>query len=58
MGRVSDSVCVCESVCLWFLSVVSGPIKLKFVGEIDDTHISILLKIHNDSFHDKNASEK
>ena len=40
------------------ISVVSGPFKLKFGGEIDDTHVSILLEIHNDSFHDENASEK
>ena len=32
-----------------------GPIKLTFGGKIEDTHISILRKIHNDSFHDKNA---
>ena len=56
MGRVSHSVCV--SVCVYSdscpiidLSVVSGLIKLKLDGEIEDTrHISILRKTH-DNFH-------
>ena len=42
------------------MNIVSKPIKLKFGGEVEDTRISILRKIHNDSFsfHDKNASDK
>ena len=32
------------------MSVVSEPIKLKFVGEIEGTHISIPQKIHNVAF--------
>ena len=42
----------------WYISVVSKLIKLKFSKEVEDTHISIIRKNHNDNSHDKNASEK
>ena len=55
MGRVSDSVCVSVYLCVclsvfpltpvrWYISVVSGSIKLKFGGKVENTHISILGK--------------
>ena len=51
---ISFSLClrVCVSSYSCPISVVSQPIKLKLGGEIQYTHISILRKIHNDSFHD------
>ena len=61
MGRVSDSVCVSVFPVIpvrYQISVISGPIELKYIGEVENTHSLILQKIHNDSFHDKNASEK
>ena len=56
-------VCVCLSVFPVIsvqlqISVVGEPIKLNFVGEVEDTQFSILRKIHNHNFHDKNANEK
>ena len=65
-GRVSVSVCLFNCVCvfpvflfnIYLISVVSASIKLKLGRKIKYTHSLILLKIHNDSFHDKNASEK
>ena len=43
------------SVCIWEISIISTPIKLK-LGEIE--YIHIFREIHNDSLHDKIASEK
>ena len=43
---------------LQYISLVSGQIKLKFAVDMKFTHILIFQTIHNDSFKDKNASEK
>ena len=67
LGGVSVSVCVSMRVYVFVfpgfvfllkISVVSAPIKLKLGEEIENNHILILRKIHNDSFHGKNTSKK
>ena len=40
------------------MAVVSEPIKLKFGGEIEDTQISIVQKIHSDGFHEKKKKQR
>ena len=54
-----DCVCMRVSICICpkKIFVVSALIKLKLVGEIEYTHISILQEINNDSLHDKKAKE-
>ena len=52
-------VCVCVRSqwvpVRWYISIVSEPIKVKFGRMMEDrsTHILILRKFYNDSFHDK-----
>ena len=68
MGRVSvsASVCLCAFLCM-FPIILSNDISpllvhrssLHLIDEqLEYTHISIHQNIHNDSFHNKNASKK
>ena len=70
MGRISVSICVCVCVRLcvsvfpvFFLSDIRSPLLVyrsssKLLKDIEYIHTSILRKIHTDSFHNKNSSEK
>ena len=55
------SLSVCVWLCFqWFLSDKRSPLLVNRSSsnwELENTHISILRKIHNDSFQNKNASE-
>ena len=71
LGKRPNWVCVCVCVCvhacacacaclcfhLFLSDDRSRSIKLKLGGEIEYTNILILLKLHNDDFHNKNVSK-
>ena len=54
-AHLPGAISVCQIIDI---SVVSALVMLKLGVEIEYTDISILQKIHNGSFHNKNASEK